>query len=121
MRVVKQAAGVIGPGGIQWMRAGKGIVHSEMPEQEQGLMRGFQLWINLPASEKMTAPKYQEFDAKQIPLVSLANGARIKVIAGEVGDGAESTKIGVVVIKDKDTGQQQRSKAVNHHVVASRR
>ena len=78
--------GLLTPGSVQWMTAGRGIVHSEMPEQEQGLMRGFQLWINLPASEKMTAPKYQEFDAKQIPLVSLANGARIKVIAGEVGD-----------------------------------
>ena len=78
--------GLLTPGSVQWMTAGRGIVHSEMPEQEQGLMRGFQLWINLPASEKMTAPKYQEFDAKQIPLVSLANGARIKVIAGEMGD-----------------------------------
>ncbi len=78
--------GLLTPGSVQWMTAGRGIVHSEMPEQEQGLMRGFQLWINLPASEKMTAPKYQEFDARQIPLVNLANGAQIKVIAGEVGD-----------------------------------
>jgi len=78
--------GLLTPGSVQWMTAGRGIVHSEMPEQEQGLMRGFQLWINLPASEKMTAPKYQEFSAQQIPLVTLANGARVKVIAGEVGD-----------------------------------
>ena len=59
--------GVISPGGIQWMTAGKGIVHSEMPEQEDGLLEGFQLWINLPASDKMTSPAYQEFDAKEIP------------------------------------------------------
>lgn len=78
--------GLLTPGSVQWMTAGRGIVHSEMPEQEQGLMRGFQLWINLPASEKMTEPKYQEFDAAQIPLVTLADGARVKVIAGQVGD-----------------------------------
>ena len=78
--------GLLTPGSVQWMTAGRGIVHSEMPEQEQGLMRGFQLWINLPASEKMTAPKYQEFSAEQIPVVTLANGARVKVIAGKVGD-----------------------------------
>ena len=56
--------GVIEPGGIQWMTAGKGIVHSEMPEQEDGLLEGFQLWINLPAAHKMTAPAYQEHDAR---------------------------------------------------------
>ena len=78
--------GLLTPGSVQWMTAGRGIVHSEMPEQEQGLMRGFQLWINLSANEKMTAPKYQEFSAEQIPLITRANGARIKVIAGEVGD-----------------------------------
>ena len=78
--------GLLTPGSVQWMSAGRGIVHSEMPEQEQGKMRGFQLWVNLPASEKMSEPKYQEFNAEQIPLVSLANGAQIKVIAGRVGD-----------------------------------
>lgn len=78
--------GLLTPGSVQWMSAGRGIVHSEMPEQEEGLMRGFQLWINLPASEKMCEPKYQEFDARQIPRVTLANGAQIKVIAGQVGE-----------------------------------
>jgi quercetin 2,3-dioxygenase len=78
--------GLLTPGSVQWMSAGRGIVHSEMPEQEQGLMRGFQLWVNLPGSEKMSEPKYQEFNAEQIPLVSLANGAQIKVIAGQIGD-----------------------------------
>ncbi len=78
--------GLLTPGSVQWMSAGRGIVHSEMPEQEHGLMRGFQLWVNLPASEKMSEPKYQEFNAEQIPEVLLANGAKIKVIAGQVGD-----------------------------------
>ena len=52
--------GVIEAGGVQWMRAGKGIIHSEMPEQEEGLLAGFQLWVNLPASHKMSEPSYQE-------------------------------------------------------------
>jgi quercetin 2,3-dioxygenase len=78
--------GLLSPGSVQWMSAGRGIVHSEMPEQEQGLMRGFQLWINLPAKEKMSEPKYQEFNVEQIPQVNLPNGAKIKVIAGQVGD-----------------------------------
>lgn len=77
--------GLLTPGSVQWMSAGRGIVHSEMPEQEHGLMRGFQLWVNLPASQKMSEPKYQEFDAGQIPQVTLAGGAKIKVIAGQVG------------------------------------
>ncbi len=63
--------GLLTPGSVQWMSAGRGIVHSEMPEQEQGLMRGFQLWVNLPAKEKMSEPKYQEFNAGQIPQVTL--------------------------------------------------
>ncbi len=78
--------GLLTPGSVQWMSAGRGIVHSEMPEQEEGLMRGFQLWVNLPASEKMSAPKYQEFNAGQIPLVELSDGSQIKVIAGQIGD-----------------------------------
>ena len=78
--------GLLTPGSVQWMSAGRGIVHSEMPEQEHGLMRGFQLWVNLPASEKMSAPKYQEFSAEQIPQVRLDNGVQLKVIAGRVGD-----------------------------------
>ncbi|EQD36521.1 Pirin, partial [mine drainage metagenome] len=75
--------GVLVPGSVQWMTAGRGIVHSEMPEQQEGRMRGFQLWINLPAREKMTAPKYQEFGPQKIPAVTV-EGARVKVIAGEV-------------------------------------
>ena len=66
--------GLLTPGSVQWMTAGRGIVHSEMPEQEQGLMRGFQLWVNLPARDKMGAPKYQEFSAESIPWVTPYEG-----------------------------------------------
>jgi len=79
--------GVIESGGVQWMTAGKGIVHSEMPEQNEGRMKGFQLWINLPSSHKMIAPKYQEFDASQIPVEETALGGLIRVIAGETENG----------------------------------
>ena len=78
--------GVIEPGGIQWMTAGRGIVHSEMPEQQDGLLAGFQLWINLPAAHKMTAPAYQEHDAAQIPLET-RDGTQIKVIIGKTSQG----------------------------------
>jgi redox-sensitive bicupin YhaK (pirin superfamily) len=74
-------------GDVQWMTAAHGIIHSEMPEQENGLLHGFQLWINLPAKEKMKPPHYQEFAAAQIPCVALADGGYIKVIAGEYVSG----------------------------------
>jgi len=80
--------GLLTPGSVQWMTAGRGIVHSEMPEQEEGLMRGFQLWVNLPAKDKMSAPQYQEFGAERIPEATPAPGVRAKVIAGRV-DGVE--------------------------------
>ncbi|HEX9627970.1 MAG TPA: pirin family protein [Acidiferrobacterales bacterium] len=72
-------------GGIQWMKAASGVIHSEMPQQTDGLMRGFQLWINLPAKEKMSEPAYQEFPAARIPVTS-AGGTRVKVISGEYAD-----------------------------------
>ncbi len=75
--------GVLVPGSVQWMTAGRGIVHSEMPEQQEGRMRGFQLWINLPAKDKMTAPAYQEYAPDRIPQAAPAPGVRAKVIAGE--------------------------------------
>lgn len=78
--------GLLTPGAVQWMTAGRGLVHSEMPEQESGRMRGFQLWVNLPAREKMTAPKYQEFAPDCIPVAKPAAGVEVKVIAGRVGD-----------------------------------
>jgi len=79
--------GLLVPGSVQWMTAGRGLVHSEMPEQEAGRMRGFQLWVNLPAKDKMGDPRYQEFAADSIPVVQPAKGVVVKVIAGEVGDG----------------------------------
>lgn len=79
--------GVIKAGGVQWMTAGKGIIHSEMPEQENGLLHGFQLWVNLPASEKMQAPAYQEFPANKIAVEHLDNGAEIRVISGSTNNG----------------------------------
>jgi len=78
--------GVLVPGSVQWMTAGRGLVHSEMPEQQEGRMRGFQLWLNLPAREKMTAPKYQEFGPERIPTANPAAGVEVKVIAGRVKD-----------------------------------
>ena len=76
--------GLLGPGSVQWMTAGRGIVHSEMPEQESGLMKGFQLWVNLPAKDKMIAPRYQDIAADRVPDVDLGGGARAKVLAGEI-------------------------------------
>ena len=72
-------------GGAQWMKAASGVIHSEMPQQTNGLMRGFQLWINLPASEKLSDPAYQEFSAAAIPEVALDRG-RVRVLAGQFGD-----------------------------------
>jgi redox-sensitive bicupin YhaK (pirin superfamily) len=75
-------AGVIEAGGVQWMSAGRGIIHSEMPEQTDGLLAGLQLWVNLPATNKMMKPKYQEHVAKDIPVEVLENEGSITVIAG---------------------------------------
>jgi redox-sensitive bicupin YhaK (pirin superfamily) len=79
-------SGLLGPGSVQWMTAGRGIVHSEMPEQEDGLMWGFQLWINLPSRDKMTAPRYQDIAPERIPVAQLPGGVVVKVIAGTVGE-----------------------------------
>ena len=78
-------------GGVQWMSAGRGIVHSEMPQQEHGRMRGFQLWINLPAAQKMKAPEYRDIQPAQIPVVPLASGGKVKVIAGTLQVDAKAT------------------------------
>lgn len=79
--------GVIEAGGVQWMTAGSGVVHSEMPEQEQGLLQGFQLWVNLPAKFKMTKPDYQEFTAAQITQESINDQGVIRVITGKTNKG----------------------------------
>ncbi|RYD16139.1 MAG: pirin family protein [Lysobacteraceae bacterium] len=83
-------SGLLTPGSVQWMTAGRGIVHSEMPEQEDGLMWGFQLWVNLPAQDKMVAPRYQDIAPERIPEVSPAAGVKVRVIAGQFAgiDGA---------------------------------
>lgn len=78
--------GLLVPGSVQWMTAGRGLVHSEMPEQHEGRMRGFQLWVNLPSKEKMAQPRYQEFPPENIPVVQPAEGVSVKVIAGLVGN-----------------------------------
>lgn len=76
--------GLLVPGSVQWMTAGRGLVHSEMPEQEAGRMRGFQLWVNLPARDKMVEPRYQEFAPDRLPVVQPADGVSVKIVAGEV-------------------------------------
>ncbi|MFC4765548.1 pirin family protein [Dyella koreensis] len=76
--------GDLGPGSVQWMTAGRGILHSEMPQQENGLMWGFQLWVNLPAKDKMTDPRYQDIGPERIPVVHPSDGVEVKVIAGEL-------------------------------------
>jgi hypothetical protein len=75
--------GLLTAGGVQWMTAGRGIVHSELPEQEDGLMHGFQLWVNLPARDKLTVPAYRDIPAEAIPSYTAVNGVAVKVIAGE--------------------------------------
>jgi len=76
--------GLLTPGSVQWMTAGRGLVHSEMPEQQEGRMRGFQLWVNLPARLKMTEPRYQEFAPGRIPVLHPAAGVELRLIAGQV-------------------------------------
>lgn len=85
--------GTIEAGGVQWMTAGRGIIHSEMPEQEDGLLWGFQLWLNLPAAEKMKAPFYQEFAG--VPEEALDGGGAVRVIAGKTGGGTEGPVEGI--------------------------
>lgn len=81
----KGNSGDLGPGSVQWMTAGRGIVHSEMPLQESGRMAGFQLWVNLPAADKMCAPRYQDIPASDVPVVTDAGGASVKILAGSLG------------------------------------
>ncbi len=76
--------GDLAPGDVQWMTAARGIIHSEMPQQTQGRLRGFQLWINLPANEKMKPAHYRDIPARDIPVLELPAGGRAKVIAGEL-------------------------------------
>ena len=77
-------AGTIGPGDVQWMTAGRGILHEEMPKHGNGPLAGFQLWVNLPAQDKMMRPRYQEFLSSAIPEVQRPDGTRIRVVTGTV-------------------------------------
>jgi len=79
-------SGTIGPGDVQWMTSGRGILHEEMPKPKDGMMDGFQLWVNLPARLKMTDPGYQEINALKIPVVKHSDGTTIRVISGTVDD-----------------------------------
>lgn len=74
--------GTLTPGSVQWMTAGKGVVHSEMPKQDKGRMWGFQLWVNLPSSHKMMNPRYQDIPPEDIPVTKNEDGVQIKVISG---------------------------------------
>ena len=75
--------GLLEPGSLQWMTAGRGILHSEMPEQEEGRMAGFQLWVNLAAKDKLTAPHYRDVPPAEVPVVELNDGVTVRVLAGE--------------------------------------
>jgi quercetin 2,3-dioxygenase len=74
--------GLLGNGGVQWMTAGRGVIHSEIPQQEEGVMEGFQLWLNLPARDKMCAPWYQDFGPTDLPRYTTEDGIDVTVIAG---------------------------------------
>ena len=74
--------GLLSNGGVQWMTAGRGIVHSELPEQEDGRMEGFQLWLNLPAKDKLREPWYRDIATEEIPEVTTGEGVRVRVVAG---------------------------------------
>lgn len=112
--------GVIEPGGVQWMTAGKGILHSEMPEQEEGLMKGFQLWVNLPASAKMIEPAYQEYPPESAPVETHNSGVSVRVIAGTTDNGTTGPVINNYTLPTymdvSMPGQQRFSQSLpNHH------
>ncbi len=76
--------GVIGPGDVQWMTAGSGIVHQEMPKRYDGVLAGFQLWVNLPSTDKMIGPRYRDVKEEMIPRVTLDGDSTVKIICGEI-------------------------------------
>ena len=82
--------GVIEPGGVQWMTAGRGVLHSEMPEQEEGLLHGFQIWLNLPAVEKMKPAAYRDIPSEEVVEAKLEGGGLIRVVAGNVNLGGQT-------------------------------
>lgn len=78
--------GLLENGGVQWMTAGRGVIHSELPEQEEGVMEGFQLWLNLPSQDKLCEPWYRDFKADELPSLTTPQGVRVTVIAGRCGE-----------------------------------
>jgi redox-sensitive bicupin YhaK (pirin superfamily) len=88
-------AGVVEPGGVQWMTAGRGIVHSEMPEPEDDRIWGFQLWVNLPAAQKMAPPRYQEFAANRVVEERRSDATLVRVIAGSTSRGSVGPVTGI--------------------------
>lgn len=116
-------SGDLTPGGVQWMTAGRGIIHSEMPRQKEGLIWGFQLWVNLPAKEKMREPRYQNIEPEDVPTVEREDGTVIKVIAGEV-DGVAGAVNGIytnplyIDVKLPANGQFTQSVAAGHNAFA---
>ena len=109
--------GIIKSGDVQWMTAGSGIIHQEMPQKYDGLMQGFQLWVNLPAKKKMMDPKYRGIESEQIPMVQ-KNGVKIKVIAGRV-DGAEGPVRDLAIAVEYFDVELAPGKAFDHPVSKS--
>lgn len=88
--------GILRSGGVQWMTAGRGVIHEEMPEQEEGLMSGFQLWINLPAAEKMKPAAYQNIEPEEVAEFDAAEGVQVRLVAGQLMDIGGSSQVGPV-------------------------
>lgn len=93
--------GLLKPGGVQWMTAAHGIIHSEMPEQVEGAMRGFQLWVNLPAKNKLAPAGYRDIEPEDVPRLETAGGVKVTVIAGRFDDG-QAQQIGAVERPDTE-------------------
>lgn len=79
--------GTLNAGGVQWMRAGSGVLHSEMPKQQEGRLHGFQVWLNLPSKEKMSAPSWQDYSGEELPEVNFGKNSRLKIISGAYQQG----------------------------------
>ncbi|MDR3373139.1 MAG: pirin family protein [Ancalomicrobiaceae bacterium] len=103
--------GQLDPGSVQWMTAGRGIIHSEMPEQIEGLLSGFQLWINLPARDKMTAPRYQDIPPEAIPTVDLGGGGSARLVAGSLAGRSGPVEAGATAPLFVDLALQPGSSA----------
>ena len=103
-------SGTIGPGDVQWMTAGSGIVHQELPEQTQRSMSGYQLWANLPASHKMMKPRYRDITVKDIPEVTLNDFIKVKIICGEI-QGVKGP------VQDIITEPEYLDVSMNHHSI----